>query len=65
MTYILGGDDESFLEEFEPDQEKFLLIFRDPELVTCDTGQLKKLKDSRVEQGIADGEGELNVAQMT
>ena len=64
-SYLLGGDDQSLFKESLLHEEQLLDNGRDPDLVTRDAGELDELQDVGVEQGVAHGQGQVDVSYVT
>ena len=62
--YLLRLDDEALLEQPLPDEEQFLVQLGNSESVTVDAGELEQLQNGAVEQGVADGQRQLDVANV-
>ena len=63
-TYLFRRDDESLLQQPLPDQEQLLVELSNPEAVAVDAGELEELQYDAVEERVADGQGQLDVANV-
>ena len=64
LQYLFRRDDKSLLQQPLADQEQLLVELSDPEAVAVDAGELEELQYDAVEEGIADGQGQLDVANV-
>ena len=61
----MGSDDQSLLEKSLLHEKQLLDDSRDPYLVTRDAGELDELQDVGVEQGVAHGQGQVDMTDVT